>query len=322
MKTPLTGALHPRPCPLCKTDDGRFVAERQDGGRWLACPVCELVYLSPCPDEEALARFYASYYTDYRALRLPTRAALESSARARVLDPLTQFALQTMGRVPARVADVGCGQGARLCLLRALGASLVVGSEMDGEAAKIARERYDVTVHVGSASAIVVPEGGFDIVFLSEVIEHVLDPVALLRSIRGLLAPNGFFFLSTPNAGVRHRAGAGWKALSLDFDHVSLFNDASIRRVLGEAGFAALEVLPLGRPAESSERWQQGAQMGALLRGVMRAQRVASRVVGNLRTPRVELDPHDGYVLLASARGFYPSLSPQTPLPPPLEKGR
>jgi len=204
--------------------------------------------------------------------------------------------------VPASIADVGCGQGARLVVLRALGASVVVGSEMDAEAARFARDSYDLPVHVGSAEAISAPGEGFDLVFLSEVIEHVLDPIALLRAVARLLRPGGFFCLSTPNAGVRHRAGKGWTQLHLDFDHLTLFDDASIRRALTEAGLLPVEVLPYGRPSISSERWQNQARGLPLPRWAERARSVARRVATNLRTPQVVLDPHDGYTLLCSAR--------------------
>src|SRR5262249_60276142 len=41
----------------------------------------------------------------------------------------------------------------------------------------------------------------FDLVFMSHVIEHVLDPVATVAKIRSLLKPGGVLYLETPNVG-------------------------------------------------------------------------------------------------------------------------
>lgn len=304
VRTPLGSSTcaRARACPVCDSPGGEPAGTRIDGGCWLACAACEAVFLSPAPDEAALAAFYAGYYSSYRRLNVPTRASLEAAARAGQVDPLTAFGLQTLGGAPRAAADVGCGQGARLVVLRALGTSIVAGSELDEGGVREARDRYGVTVHLGSAGAIPSPEGGFDAVFLSEVIEHVLDPIGLVRSCARLLRPGGWLFLSTPNAGVRHRAHGTWAQLRLDLDHLTIFNDASIRRTLRAAGLVPVEVLTHGRPATSSERWQRGAEPGRAVVIVERLERVAKRVITQLRTPHAKLDPHEGYSLLCSAR--------------------
>lgn len=302
LKTPLSGPVQARSCPVCRHEPGGEVGVRIDGGRWVECPECAAVFVSPAPDEAALSAFYSTYYGDYRKLQTPSLDDLESMARQGRLDPLTEFALQTAGPAARRFADVGCGQGARLVALRARGATLVTGSEMDAKAASFASSSYGLTVHCGSATSIPVPDGGFDVVFLSEVIEHVLDPVGLLRDCARLVAPGGWLCLSTPNGGVRHRAGADWAQLSLDLDHLTAFNDTSMRRALRDAGLQPVEVMTHGRPVVSSERWQTAAPTGRLIRLVERVDRVSRRVLSSVRTPHVPVDPQDGYTLLCSAR--------------------
>lgn len=302
LKSPLSGPVQARSCPVCHHEPGAQVGARIDGGRWVECPECEAVFLSPAPDAAALSAFYSTYYGDYRKLQTPSLDALESMAREGRFDPLTEFALHTAGPSARTFADVGCGQGARLVTLRARGATLVTGSEMDAEAASFASRQYGITVHHGSATEIPVPAGGFDVVFLSEVIEHVLDPVGLLRDCARLVAPGGWLCLSTPNGAVRHRAGPSWAQLRLDLDHLTAFNDASMRRALRDAGLVPVEVLTHGRPSLSSERWQTSGAAGRLPRVVARVDRVARRVLASVRTPHVPLDPQDGYTLLCSAR--------------------
>jgi SAM-dependent methyltransferase len=83
------------------------------------------------------------------------------------------------------VAEVGCGDGALLAELGARGLSGELhGFEVSEEAARIARSRgvpglAEVTVYDGAR--LPAADGAFDLVVLSHVLEHVPDPVALLR---------------------------------------------------------------------------------------------------------------------------------------------
>jgi SAM-dependent methyltransferase len=286
---------------LCARSDHQQVARRIDDGCWVRCNGCALVYLSPAPTPPALEAFYANYYSDYRALVRPARPKLEEAARRGELDVLSQFALQALGAPPKSVVDVGCAQGARLVMLGALGTSTLAGCEMDPDAARWAREAYGLDVRAGDADVIAPPPGGFHVLFLSEVVEHLLDPKRVLRQCAALLASDGWLFLSTPNAGVRHRARHDWLGLSLDLDHLNAFDDASIRRLLADAGFETMEVLSTGMPSMSSE--MHAMERPSRARGIARrVERVARRVGRSLRTQAVRLDPHDGFRLLVSAR--------------------
>ncbi|MBI3511391.1 MAG: class I SAM-dependent methyltransferase [Bacteroidetes bacterium] len=75
------------------------------------------------------------------------------------------------------------------------------------------------------------PENKFDFITMGEVLEHVEDPVALLKKLHELLADNGRVFVTTPT-----NAPA--------IDHIYLFrNAAEIRDVIDKAGFAIEEEL-------------------------------------------------------------------------------
>jgi SAM-dependent methyltransferase len=84
----------------------------------------------------------------------------------------------------------------------------------------------------------------FEAVILSEVIEHVAEPHALLAAIRDRLSPDGLLVLSTPNlALIRREAEEGFlrRALSPGL-HLVLYDRGSLLRVLAEAGFAAVQI--------------------------------------------------------------------------------
>jgi len=107
-------------------------------------------------------------------------------------------------RPGGRLLEVGCGGGAILKNLRDLGWE-AEGVDFDPAAVANAREK-GLTVHLGHLAAQCFPAAHFDAIVVSHVIEHVHDPLRLLRECRRLLHPEGTLVVLTPNAeGFAHR---------------------------------------------------------------------------------------------------------------------
>lgn len=87
--------------------------------------------------------------------------------------------------LPGRLLEVGYGNGKRLARMQALGWD-VVGQEIDPVAASYVCEARGIPVHLGMLESLDVIEG-YDAVILSHVIEHVHDPLALLKTCYRLL---------------------------------------------------------------------------------------------------------------------------------------
>src|SRR5262249_7120392 len=121
-----------------------------------------------------------------------------------------------------RLLDVGCGTGATLSVYRRLGWH-THGIELDPDAAAQCRSRR-LNVHRGTVfDAQFGAE--FDLVLLSHVLEHVREPVAVLRRAAEFLAPGGTILVATPNArGVGFALyGSCWFALDAP-RHLFLFD--------------------------------------------------------------------------------------------------
>jgi 2-polyprenyl-3-methyl-5-hydroxy-6-metoxy-1,4-benzoquinol methylase len=98
------------------------------------------------------------------------------------------------------VLDVGCGEGGAGPLLRAAGATEVIGIEIEPGPAAVAAQRYD-RVEVGDArQALARLEGPFDTVLCYDVLEHLVEPSSLLRELRTTISPDGSLHVSAPNA--------------------------------------------------------------------------------------------------------------------------
>jgi 2-polyprenyl-6-hydroxyphenyl methylase/3-demethylubiquinone-9 3-methyltransferase len=97
--------------------------------------------------------------------------------------------------------DVGCGAGLLAEPLARLGAK-VTGIDAAPEVIAVARNHaasmgLEIDYRV---AAVEKTEGRFDLVTSMEVIEHVADPAAFVKSLAERLAPDGLLILSTPNA--------------------------------------------------------------------------------------------------------------------------
>jgi SAM-dependent methyltransferase len=96
-------------------------------------------------------------------------------------------------------------------------------------------------VRCAGVEDLVDEPGGYDVITLSHVIEHVHDPSALLRAIYRMLRPGGLLWLETPNLdSLGHaRFGRNWRGLEPP-RHLLLFSVDSLKFALAQAGFTRL----------------------------------------------------------------------------------
>jgi SAM-dependent methyltransferase len=100
------------------------------------------------------------------------------------------------------------------------------------------------------------PAGGFDVVTMIELIEHVAAPEVFLQSAARWLRPGGVLYLTTPNANSinRHVLGLTWSIISPP-EHVTIWSARGMRRALVRAGFVPRRVRTEGlNPSELRAR--------------------------------------------------------------------
>ena len=98
---------------------------------------------------------------------------------------------------------------------------------------------------------------------LSHVIEHVHNPVALLKVCRRLLKPTGQLWLETPNIdGAGHRQYMkNWRGLEPP-RHLVLFNSQSLAKALFASGFARIEKRSAWNALIYLTRWSEAIKLG------------------------------------------------------------
>ena len=155
-------------------------------------------------------------------------------------------------RADARVLDVGCGCGANAQALKEQSERVrVIGIEPSARAAELARracdEVFQGTFDDWARSAR--DHGSFDAVVLSDVLEHVADPIAFVRGISGNPALRGaLWIVSVPNYavwynrlttlfGVQHYSWSGlW-----DRTHLRFYTRRTAREVLEYCGLEVVD---------------------------------------------------------------------------------
>lgn len=197
----------------------------------------------------------------------------------------------------ARMLDVGCG----------FGFGLDVGREMFGwegigldpsVAAVRGRAALGLDIRPGTLDDEFEPEDRFDVIFASEVLEHVPEPRAFLESVRGRLTDHGVFLMTTPDGG----AVAPETPMSLLYPtlsvggHEFLLTEDGLATLLRDAGFVA-------------HVWTEGVTLGALaarsddaLRGTLPSADVDARELVSYCERRAEQAEPGSALALGMAR--------------------
>jgi 2-polyprenyl-3-methyl-5-hydroxy-6-metoxy-1,4-benzoquinol methylase len=142
-----------------------------------------------------------------------------------------------------RLLDCGAGDGGLLFEAGTRGID-AVGLEISAAAtARALQEHPNIDLRVHSVEDLPWPvaEESFDVVVSFEVIEHLVEPVALLEGARASLSPGGILVLSTPYHGLAKNLAIAAvcfdQHFSVDGDHIRFFSDRSLRRLLESNGF-------------------------------------------------------------------------------------
>jgi 2-polyprenyl-3-methyl-5-hydroxy-6-metoxy-1,4-benzoquinol methylase len=258
---------NPHPyCLLCGAEGHQLYSELFDWlcdvpGRWgmRGCRACGVAWLDPQPGDEEIPKLYLRYYTHHAApatrLNRLRRAAFQS-VLAKMGYPVERpkemlprllsharsvaraAALDVMGLDSSQVGtllDVGCGNGEFIGRMRSLGWTV---SGVDPDPAAVARCRGQGLQVLGRTIVDVPNTPLFDVITLNHVIEHVADPIALLRECRGRLRPEtGILVMTTPNIkSLGHWwFKRNWRGLEVP-RHLMLFSPAGLSECVARSG--------------------------------------------------------------------------------------
>ncbi|WP_299873360.1 bifunctional 2-polyprenyl-6-hydroxyphenol methylase/3-demethylubiquinol 3-O-methyltransferase UbiG [uncultured Cocleimonas sp.] len=279
-KWPSDGLEYVPRCPICDTKSRELLHEKLNDnnlfhapGNWsmYRCSSCSSTYLDPRPTPETIALAYKNYYTHDERASFSSLSLLKKLQRILVngyinynfgtknhpasilgilvinLMPTTRLILDsTMRHLPKakpgmRLLDLGCGNGKFLLQARSAGWD-VVGVDFDQEAVDVACMQ-GLDVRLGGIDILDPRIEQFDVITLSHIIEHVHQPIDILKACNRLLKPGGFLWLDTPNSEAEgHRVfGANWRGLEPP-RHLAIFSFESMNKTLKLSGFVNIEI--------------------------------------------------------------------------------
>lgn len=201
----------------------------------LRCQGCGLEFLDPLPTWEEIQAIYTSdYYKSWdmaQGEQLPVAAMKKNTFRHRFE--------QIRKVIPSgRVLDVGTASGFFLDVAREFGYD-PYGVEVSEYAGGIAREKFGADhIHIGVLETAPFPDGFFDVIAMSDLIEHVQDPAGVLRVSHRLLKPDGRLMIVTPDTGTLTRRLMGTRWTHYKLEHLHYFDRNSLGQLAAKTGFA------------------------------------------------------------------------------------
>ncbi len=240
-------------CHVCNSPSFDAVLSADAGNLELnRCSACGFVYLSSWQESVARADELYDYYAQLTDEDLAERHSAENRARQRAL--LQKLSSYTTGR---KLLDVGCGDGQLLETATKAGWE-PAGIDLSEAAVELCRRRgLDASNTDFFDRALDTRR--FDVIVMSELIEHVPAPQRFLSRAESLLEPGGVLYLTTPNFGslARRMLGARWSVIHPE--HIGYFEPSTLRDMVSrETGLHALEVEARNIAPSTFVAWARG----------------------------------------------------------------
>lgn len=229
-------------CPVCGDSDLAIWATARDAEyrttgeerfTYLKCARCGSLILSPMPTERLHIIYPANYYSfahSQDSILFRIKLALDRRWFRSMTGALRGESLTAL--------DVGGGAGWQLNILREADPRFSTTDVVDLDAA--AEKEAVKNGHSYFCGRIEEYQTArrYDIILMLNLIEHVSDPICILRKVGELLSPQGVILLKTPNVEsldawiFRHHDWGGYHSPR----HWVLFNRESLQLAIGSAG--------------------------------------------------------------------------------------
>jgi SAM-dependent methyltransferase len=239
----------PVACVLCGKSETRLIASKGQFG-WdtyvSICKSCGLVFLNPRWTKDGYNYFYASEYDQYYRFDEDKATEKEKRKAKVVWERLVQY-------TPAHFAtalDIGCGLGWCLhTIQQASPETSIAGIEPSDTCSEhfVNQIGGELVARDVDSDWYLANRERFDLIIFRHVLEHLLDPVAVLEKVAQTMSPEGVLYIAVPD--MMHPDGS----LS-DFwyrcVHTYYYSKPTLRRIAARAGLQ-----PVAIQEENSELW-------------------------------------------------------------------
>lgn len=235
----------------------------------VACAACGFHFTHPIPFEKEIGRYYKSEaYVSHSSSKKGVINFIYGIVRRVTLKQKVKWVKSvTKG---TDLLDVGCGTGHFLQIAKSSGFN-ATGIEPDEDARSFAIEENGVMC-LPQDKLYDLPGGGYDVISMWHVLEHVYDLERDLAVMAKLLRKNGKFLIAVPNMASydAQRYGVFWAAYDVP-RHLYHFQEKDIIRLMERFGFELEKIYPMKFDAYYvsmlSEKYKGGSLFSALVMG-------------------------------------------------------
>lgn len=214
------------------------------------CEECGLRYTNPRPTAESMGRFYPDDYTPHRQPSIGDghlNWIERLSARVFGRPCIERHRLDWHGQ--GRLLDFGCGGGDFLLRMHDQGWKVTALDFSEKVIGKL-RQEFGLNGRVGTLPNADLANESFDVVTMWASLEHVHEPLAVLKDVRRILAPGGRLYIQVPNIDSWDVRLFGKHSHLLELPrHLVHFNSRTLRKMLVAAGFEARTVRTQSHPS-------------------------------------------------------------------------
>jgi SAM-dependent methyltransferase len=210
-------------------EDYEYGVQRQS--RYFECGECGFVMQLPRVSADEIPSLYPA---DYQAHSKPGKSIF-AVLKQYLIAKDARRVIAVAGSSAPRILEIGCGNGSLLKRILVTNPKAYVCGIDIVDLGISANSGIDF--RLGQLEQVELSDESFDVIYCSNLIEHVVDPIKFMMQLRKLLRPGGMAIIITPNHLSLDRFVFGRRWGGYHFPrHVTLFNHRNIRKAIELSG--------------------------------------------------------------------------------------
>jgi SAM-dependent methyltransferase len=198
-----------------------------------ACEKCKFVFAAKIPTYDELLKEYAKYGRSN---------SISPITISRFSDLLKSFEKY---KINNNIIDIGAGDGHFIGLAKKNGWN-AYATEFDDASVQLCKEK-EVIVHKGKLNTENYSENYFDVIYSSEVIEHINNPLEEINNFRKILRTGGLVYVTTPNYNsISHKILKNkWNVFNYP-EHLCYYTPKTLEKLFVDNGFKKVSIETTG----------------------------------------------------------------------------
>jgi SAM-dependent methyltransferase len=229
-----------RLCPVCSSSQKDVLFEQKfyansltlmNGYKVVVCDDCGFCFADEIPTQTEFDLYYEqmSKYEYDRYDNHPSGDQMKHYTK------IVNFIGPHLMDKNVSILDLGCSTGGLLSIFKQRGLSNLLGIDPSPACVHSVQRLFGIDARVNNFSEL-TDDKKYDLVILSEVLEHIVDLKEILAKIRSLLSDRGYLFIEVPDSG-RWEAQISAPFQQFSVEHINYFSQGSLDRLLFKNGF-------------------------------------------------------------------------------------